>query len=451
MKVLHVQQTCCSVEKLRSSRLPTYAPANMPSALVLYHYYYPDDVVSAAHLTQLCEGLARRNWSVTTMPCNRTCRTEAPVTPARERRNGVIIKRLWRPPLPQASKAGRIVNASWMTMRWAAAAALTTKSPDILVIGTDPILSVCAAPIWKWLHPKTKIVHWCFDLYPEAAVADGMVKAGGVLHRALELALKRAYHACDLVADIGECMGDLLGCHGSKARKVTLTPWALLEPSLPVPVAEDERRALFGDAKLGLMYSGNFGRAHCLDLTLKLASRIEEIGARFCFSVRGNEQESLRAAVAGTGVDASFVDFAPPVRMVERLSAADIHVVSLRPEWTGTVVPSKFFGAIAIGRPVLFEGRRDSAIARWIEKHQVGWVLSPEMLDEVAADIASLAGNTERQTRLRAHCHDVYRRHFSRSRIIDRFDREMKVLLKAVPPAAEASNPNTNTVEEQAA
>ena len=65
-----------------------------------------------------------------------------------------------------------------------------------------------------------------------------------------------------------------------------------------------------------------------------------------------------------------------------RLSAADIHVVTLRDEWTGTVVPSKFFGALAVGRPVLFAGSPKSAVARWIVKHRVGWVLTESSMPE---------------------------------------------------------------------
>lgn len=423
----------------------------MPTALILYHYYYPDDVVSAEHLTHLCEGLARRNWSVTTMPCNRICRTETAVGPAFERHNGVNIKRLWRPPFQQSSKLGRIANASWMMARWAAAAALTSNPPDVLVIGTDPIFSVCIAPVWKRLHPKTKIVHWCFDLYPEAAIADGLLKPGTRVHRALDHFVSNAYKACDLIANIGDCMGDLLHSHEFSAREVTLTPWALEEPQTPAPVEVEERRALFGDgATLALMYSGNFGRAHSLHLTLKLASLLEDAGAKFAFSVRGNAQELLRSAVAQSGIEAAFVNFAAPEHMMTRLSAADVHIVSLRPEWTGTVVPSKFFGALAIGRPVLFEGSRDSAIARWIEQYKVGWILCPETLHQVAADIAGLAGNTERQAQLRAHCHDVYRRHFSRSRIIDRFDREMTSLLKTGSSSTKSSQIVTEIGERAA-
>ena len=44
----------------------------------------------------------------------------------------------------------------------------------------------------------------------------------------------------------------------------------------------------------------------------------------------------------------------------KRLSACDFHLVSLRPEWTGTVIPSKFFGALSANphRPSSFAWKK---------------------------------------------------------------------------------------------
>src|SRR5262249_10352340 len=159
--------------------------------------------------------------------------------------------------------------------------------------------------------------------------------------------------------------------------------------------------------RLALLYSGNFGRAHSYTEILDLARRLEPDGARLVFSVRGNSVKELREAAANQS-NVSFLPFASPDRIEERLSAADIHVVTLRERWTGTVVPSKFFGALAVGRPVLFAGSADSAIARWIEEHRVGWVLSPETTDKVVRELRVLSETPTLLTQLFQHCHSVY-------------------------------------------
>jgi hypothetical protein len=45
--------------------------------------------------------------------------------------------------------------------------------PDVLVVGTDPILSVLVALGVKKCWPQVRVVHWCFDLHPEGAIAEG--------------------------------------------------------------------------------------------------------------------------------------------------------------------------------------------------------------------------------------------------------------------------------------
>src|SRR5215467_1882251 len=150
-------------------------------------------------------------------------------------------------------------------------------------------------------------------------------------------------------------------------RFETITPWALVEPEEPASIDPWERQQLFGNARLALLYSGSFGRAHSADVIPRLARELKAHGGRIAFSVRQQDAVKLKRQM---GPDASivFAPFADSTALECRLSAADVHIVSLRENWTGTVVPSKFFGALAIGRPVLFLGSRDSAIARWIEE-----------------------------------------------------------------------------------
>ena len=69
----------------------------------------------------------------------------------------------------------------------------------------------------------------------------------------------------------------------------------------------------------------------------------------------------------------------------QSLSAADVHLVSLRPELEGLIVPSKFFGIAAVARPAIFMGDADGDIARLIARHDCGVTVAP-------CDGAALAG-----------------------------------------------------------
>jgi len=106
---------------------------------------------------------------------------------------------------------------------------------------------------------------------------------------------------------------------------------------------------------------------------LQIARLLREEDIRFCFAVRGNRSDELRAAVGPTTETCVSALSFPSPNLLQQLTAADIHLVSLRHDWTGVVVPSKFFGSLAAGRPVIFAGSRNSCVAKWIVEYQVGW------------------------------------------------------------------------------
>jgi colanic acid biosynthesis glycosyl transferase WcaI len=396
---------------------------------VLYHFMHPDDVVSARVLSDLAAGLAARGWQVEARPCNRAWDDRRGSFPRRETHEGVDYRRVFRPPLAQARAATRLLNAAWMIGAWSSIA-LEREPPDVVVVGTDPVLGVLVARVVRRLRPSIKLAHWCFDLYPEAAIAEGMLPAGGVAARALARLLAPAYRACDLVADIGPCMRARLDAYGHAAQAVTLTPWALVEPPAPVAPDPDARRALFGDARLGLLYAGTFGRAHAHEAILELARLLRGDGVGFCFGVRGNRAAALRAAVRDDDTNVRFAGFAPEAELERRLGAADVHLASLRRDWTGIVVPSKFFGSLSMGRPVVFAGSRQSSIARWIEEHRVGWVLDEGSLPDVAADLRRVANEPGSLDEMKERCHRVYRERFSRDAVITRWDEALRALFR---------------------
>ena len=125
----------------------------------------------------------------------------------------------------------------------------------------------------------------------------------------------------------------------------------------------------------------------------------------------------------------TFAGFAPEAELEKRLTACDLHLVSLRPEWTGTVVPSKFFGALAAGRGVLFAGSPDSAIARWVQEHHVGYLLTPDTVAAGGGGVEAAGREPGRIVAMRQRCHAVYHEHFSKQRQLDLWDAELRKLI----------------------
>jgi colanic acid biosynthesis glycosyl transferase WcaI len=89
---------------------------------------------------------------------------------------------------------------------------------------------------------------------------------------------------------------------------------------------------------------------------------------RTCGTHENMRNEAVRRGLKSV----AFQAYQPRERLSESLSAADVHIVALRPELEGLIVPSKFYGVAAAGRPTIFISARDGEIARLIARNACG-------------------------------------------------------------------------------
>ncbi len=393
-----------------------------PRLLVLYHFFHPDQVVSARIFSDLAEEQAKRGWDVTALTCNRSHAEASAPYPSHERWNGVEIHRVFRPAWSQKHPISRLGNSAWMVSAWFLRS-LRLGPFDAIVIGSDPAFAVTLAIPLRLSRPRTPILHWCLDVYPDAVEAE-WTNATRFLSGPARTLMSAAYRRCNVVVDLGPCMRTRLDQYGGAPHRETMTPWALVEPAAPAEPQPEVRREIFGDAKVGLLYAGSMSRPHDFEALLQLARACRERAGNeiaLCFACTGTTLPALKAAIRPDDTNIRFAPFADETTIQRRLEAADFHLGSLRPEYTGIVVPSKFFAALAVGRPFIFAGTADASIARWIREHGVGWVLEPGRADDVAARLTALKDDPLALRAGRDAAFTTYQRHFSKRLINDRW------------------------------
>jgi len=95
-----------------------------------------------------------------------------------------------------------------------------------------------------------------------------------------------------------------------------------------------------------------------------------------------------------------FVGYQAKEHLRYSLSAGDIHLVTLRAEMEGLSVPSKVYGIMAVGRPVVFIGPERSEVAALVRDAGCGVVFAPGESEKVAQTIVDLARDHHRRARL---------------------------------------------------
>jgi glycosyltransferase involved in cell wall biosynthesis len=188
------------------------------------------------------------------------------------------------------------------------------------------------------------------------------------------------------------------------------------------------RKELFGNAELGLLYSGTIGKAHQFEEFILLARELRQRGASiaFCFAGRGNSYQQLREMVTPEDSNITFAGFIDEKYLPLRLAAADIHLISLRQGWEGIVVPSKFFGSLAAGRPLLYCGTPDSSVAKWIHDENLGFIVTMDTVCDIADILETVCQNKSHLQDLQEHAFSFYQQHLSKKTQWEKWDKSLR-------------------------
>jgi len=185
-----------------------------------------------------------------------------------------------------------------------------------------------------------------------------------------------------------------LASRGVPEDRLRVIPnWADGELIRPIDPKDNRLRREWGlEGKFVVGYSGNMGRVHEFETILKAADILKsDVGIVFLFIGDGAQRKWLEREAASRGLSQiRFLPYQAPERLAASLSAPDVHLVTLRPEAEGLVVPSKFYGIAAAGRPSLFVGSADGEIARIINESSCGIVVRTGDIEGLATAIRTL-------------------------------------------------------------
>jgi colanic acid biosynthesis glycosyl transferase WcaI len=141
--------------------------------------------------------------------------------------------------------------------------------------------------------------------------------------------------------------------------------------------------------------------------------RTEHPETRWLFIGSGAQTERPKQLVRERGLRSfTFKPYQPREQLAQSLSVADVHLVSLRPALEGLIVPSKYYGIAAAGRPAIFVGDRTGEIAQILDLNGGG--LSVDEGDPVAlaAAITKLAHKPQEAQRLGRNARSYFEDHF---------------------------------------
>ena len=420
---------------LTSGDTPTSPVSRVrPRVLFLNRSYWPDAEATGQLLTELCEDLADQfDVTVVAGQPNQNPTGCKFVRNGSQIRNNVVIRRVWHTRFPKSFLPGRAVNLLSYLFS-ASLAAFGVRRPDIVVVETDPPLLCLLGGLLRRCR-RTKLVVYLQDIYPDLAVALGKLPQSWVT-RALRKLMFGVYRRADRVVVLSRDMKQLLIDAGVPADRIQCIPnW--IDTNTVYPVKQDNpfRREQDLDGQFVVMYSGNLGLCQRLETVIEAADRLRQRDdILFLFVGDGVLKPRLVEMAREKGLsNVRFLPYQPKDRIAQSLSAADLHLVPLDPRIASCLMPSKLYGILACGTPVLAIAPEDCELAELTREHDVGVVVppgEPEALAEAILRLVDegwdLAGMGERARRLATQSYD-------RKRITAQFNAMLTHVLGAEP------------------
>jgi colanic acid biosynthesis glycosyl transferase WcaI len=344
-----------------------------PRLLVLNQYYWPGVEATAQLLTELCEALAEE-MEVKVVTGVLHGHEDAP---RREVHNGVEIVRVPSTSFERSRILARATNyVTYLTN--ALLKGLRGPRPDVVLCMTDPpiVADIALVTARRFRAPLVVISQ---DVFPEIAVQLKRLEnpaAMKVLRFLVSLYLRRA----DRVVAIGETMRTRLEAKGAPSDRLRVIPnWVDTDRLHPFRDDNEWARMAGLDGKFVVMHSGNVGHAQDLDSLVRAATFLRDLGDLTILIIgMGARHAELVALAELLEVDhVRFAYYQPRHWLAQSLSAADLHVVGLAPGLAGYVVPSRLYGILAVGRPVIAAADPESETAQVVERVGCGIVVPP--------------------------------------------------------------------------
>ena len=356
-----------------------------PRLLVVNQYYWPGVEATAHLLTELCEALAD-DYEIRVL--TGVLRGHERL-PGRDVRNGVEIVRVASTAFERTKLGLRAVNyASYIGS--SLLQGLTGPRPDLVLTMTDPPMvgDVGLAIARRFGVPLLVISE---DVFPEIATQLGRLENPvlvATLRQLISFYLKRA----DLVVAIGDTMRQRLEEKGAPADRLRVIPnWVDTDAISPQPVDNEWSRSNRLTGKFVVMHSGNIGHAQNLEALVRAMTFLRDLDALAVVIIgAGARHTDLRRLAERLHADKlRSLPYQSRDVLPQSLSAAHLHYVGLAEGLAGFVVPSRLYGIMAAGRPVVVAADPESETAQVVERVGCGLVVPPsrpELLAEVIRD-----------------------------------------------------------------
>ena len=262
-----------------------------------------------------------------------------------------------------------------------------------LVLVSNPPLTVFIP-----LFTRKKFSFVVYDLYPDSLFSQGFIKKDSFIGRWWIRQNKKVFAKAERVFTLSEDMKKAVAQYVAEDKIKIVYNWAHNEHMKPI--AKEENPFLTDldlQDKFIVLYSGNMGMTHDIDIMVDVADRLRENDRlRFLFIGEGAKKAVIEEKISEYGLSNCLVlPFQPLEVLPYSMGAADVAVVTTDARQSGLSVPSKTYTYLATGAALLCLAEDGTELRKLVKEHNVGRCFGSTQIDDMAAYIAALEQDEE--------------------------------------------------------
>ena len=379
----------------------------MKKKLLIYaHYFYPDVASTGQILAELAEGMIDAfDITVICVVPSYSGTIEEKYKSKRiyiEEYKGIKLVRVRVPEFTKSNKISRIKNLLAYFFNSLIATAKIEKQDYIYTISQPPILGGVLGVLGKWIKGG-KLIYNIQDFNPEQTIAVGYAKNKLLLNTVMAVD-KFSCKNSDKVIVVGRDMQETLKNRFNNKKvpsNVFINNWINekeiypLDQNHPKIIAFKEKYNL--KDKFIIMYSGNIGLYYDLENIIKVIGEFKDReDVVFAFIGDGTVKSKIEEYVTDNKLNnVTFIPYQDKADLIYSLNAADIHWVVNAKGIKGVSVPSKLYGVMAAGKPVLGVLDEGSEARLIVEECNCGVCIEPGNYKEISRNIEYILNNKE--------------------------------------------------------
>jgi glycosyltransferase involved in cell wall biosynthesis len=251
--------------------------------------------------------------------------------------------------------------------------------------------------IWFGVFFKRSIAYLIYDVYPNALVSTKLVSSNNFIVKKWKCWNKRAFSKAETIFTISGGMKELLEEYVANSKIEVVPVWT--DNTFLKPIPKSENKLVRGwklQDKFVVMYSGNLGRTHPVEVLIELGNELRSQPIEFLIIGEGEKKEALKEMIHHYGLsNVRLLPYQPTELLPYSLTVADLAVVTLANEAGQLSVPSKTFNLMSCGLPIMAIAPEDAELSHLLEKYESGRCFDEQQLVKMKQFILSLFEDEE--------------------------------------------------------